>query len=156
MISLDLPSGETFRLESVVFDYNGTLACDGCIEEGVGERLRQLSERVKVYVLTADTFGKAKEECAGLPVSLKVVSQSDGMADKARFVRDLGAGKTVCIGNGINDSLMMAECALGIVVLGREGCSARTLIAADIAVNNIRDAIDLLLNPKRLVATLRR
>ena len=60
MITLSLPSGEVFRLESAVFDYNGALARDGCIEEGAADRLRRLSERVNLYVLTADTFGKAR------------------------------------------------------------------------------------------------
>jgi len=78
------------------------------------------------------------------------------MTDKSSLVKELGVDRTVCIGNGMNDSLMMAVCALGIVILGREGCSTRTLMAADIVVHNVRDAIDLLLNPKRLVATLRR
>jgi len=37
-----------------------------------------------------------------------------------------------------------------------EGAAMATLLAADVVVTNICDALDLLLNPPRLIATLRR
>jgi soluble P-type ATPase len=42
-----------------------------------------------------------------------------------------------------------------IVVIGDEGCAVKTLANADVVCANIRDALDLLLVPTRLVATLR-
>jgi soluble P-type ATPase len=44
---------------------------------------------------------------------------------------------------------------LGIAVLTTEGVAIRALQAADVLVHNPIDAIDLLLKPKRLIATLR-
>jgi soluble P-type ATPase len=41
-------------------------------------------------------------------------------------------------------------------VIGREGTAAALLGAADVVVTRIEDALDLLLDPRRLVATLRR
>jgi hypothetical protein len=41
-------------------------------------------------------------------------------------------------------------------VLGPEGLAVSALIAADVLAASIDEALELLLNPKRLVATLRR
>jgi soluble P-type ATPase len=51
---------------------------------------------------------------------------------------------------------MIQSAAIGIAVMGREGLSQEALQAADLVVPSILDALDLLLNPRRLVATLRR
>jgi soluble P-type ATPase len=61
----------------------------------------------------------------------------------------------VAIGNGRNDRKMLDVAALGIAVCGAEGAAAETLQAGDIVVGRIVDALDLLLHPKRLMATLR-
>ena len=68
----------------------------------------------------------------------------------------LGAERVVAIGNGANDAEMLAAAALGIAVLGPEGLATATLRAVDVVVGRIEDALDLLLQPQRLVATLRR
>jgi hypothetical protein len=44
---------------------------------------------------------------------------------------------------------------LGIDVCLEEGCSRDALTSADILVTSANDALDLVLNPKRLMATLR-
>ena len=51
--------------------------------------------------------------------------------------------------------MMLAAAALGIAVCGAEGAAAETLQVADVVVIRIVDALDLLLHPKRLMATLR-
>ena len=61
----------------------------------------------------------------------------------------------VVIGNGANDALVLEAAALGIVVLGPEGASSRALRAADIVCSAVTDALDLLLDPTALAATLR-
>jgi soluble P-type ATPase len=59
------------------------------------------------------------------------------------------------IGNGRNDQLMLAAAALGIAVVQEEGAAIESLSAADVVLPDIRSALDLLLFPKRLIATLR-
>ena len=63
--------------------------------------------------------------------------------------------KVVAIGNGNNDALMLKAAKLGIAVCLKEGCSRRAIEAAQIFVTSPVDAVDLLLSPKRLIATLR-
>ena len=51
---------------------------------------------------------------------------------------------------------MIEHAALGIAVIGPEGSAVTSLLRADIAVSDIRAALELLVHPKRLIATLRR
>ena len=59
------------------------------------------------------------------------------------------------MGNGRNDRLMLKEAALGVAVMLAEGVFTETLTAADVVCRDILDALNLLTNPLRLVATLR-
>ena len=50
---------------------------------------------------------------------------------------------------------MLAEAALGIVVVQEEGAACATVAAADVVCPTILSAFGLLANPDRLRATLR-
>jgi soluble P-type ATPase len=51
---------------------------------------------------------------------------------------------------------MLAAAALGIAVVGPEGAAGAAVRAADVVCASIVDALDLLLDERLLVATLRR
>jgi len=156
MISISLPGREwNLNLKNLLLDLNGTLAVDGILSEGVEGRINLLKKQVDVYLLTADTFGLAKEVADRLEIKLlRLDGQSSGLA-KRDFLNTLGAEETVAIGNGYNDTMILREAGFSIVVIGGEGCCVTALKEADIAVTDINDALDLLLNPLRIVATLR-
>ncbi len=156
MLQLDIPGYGSLHLEKLVLDYNGTLALDGIMFKTVKDYLVRLSEDLEVYVLTSDTFGTVAKECQGMPVEVKVLQSADHTAEKADYITQLGAHYVAAVGNGANDSRMLEQAALGIAVLGPEGCSVQTLNAADVAVTRIEDALGLLLYSQRLIATLRR
>jgi soluble P-type ATPase len=105
--------------------------------------------------VTADTFGFAGAELRGLPATLKLLPPGKQDDAKLAFVQELGAKNCFCVGNGRNDKLMLAESAIGVCLIQKEGASAATLASADIVCVSIIDALELLLNPKRLIATLR-
>lgn len=155
MISVEIHGRGTLQLKHIVLDYNGTMAKDGMLLPGVAESLNRLSESLEVHILTADTFGKCRGECSGIKGTVQILSQSIGSGEKEAFVERLGAEHTVAVGNGANDRLMLAKAALGIVILGTEGTSVQALQSADVAVKEITDGLELLLQPKRLIATLR-
>lgn len=155
MIEMEIPGFKLLRIAHLVLDYNGTLARDGKTIAGVGERLEMLAQRVSVHVLTADTFGSAEKELSGIPCKVSVISKESQAEAKALYVRNLGAGETAAVGNGRNDRIMLEEAALGIAVVQTEGCSPDALLSADVLCTSIADALDLLLNPLRLTATLR-
>jgi soluble P-type ATPase len=156
MLSVDIMGFGALRLAHLVLDYNGTLAIDGILLPGVKERLRRLAADLRVHILTADTFGKARAELQGIRCELAILETQSQDRAKAAYVRRLGADNTACVGNGRNDRLMLRVAALGIAVIQGEGASPVTVLEADIVVNNVSDALDLLLNPLRLVAGLRR
>jgi P-type E1-E2 ATPase len=151
-VDIVVPGRETIRLKHVVLDFTGTLARHGQLDPQIRERLRKLTTMLQVTVATADSFGTARESLAGLPLEVRVIQTG---ADKARIVKELGAGNVVAIGNGCNDVAMMELAALGIAVIGAEGATGALLRVADIVVRSIDDAFGLLENPLRIAATLR-
>jgi P-type E1-E2 ATPase len=136
----------------LVLDFTGTLSLNGSLLAGVAERLERLSDALQVMVMTADTFGTAREALAGCPVEVLLIR--DGR-EKAEAVSGLGGERVIAIGNGRNDVPMMAVAGLGIAVVGPEGAAAELVAAADIVCRDIRDALDLVGNPLRVKATLR-
>lgn len=50
---------------------------------------------------------------------------------------------------------MLRMAGVGIAVVQAEGASAEAVAAADVLVPSVTDALDLLLRPRRLVASLR-
>jgi soluble P-type ATPase len=155
LIKIDIPGWGNMDIENIVLDLNGTIATDGKIPPEVKEKINSLSEKAKIYILTADTQGTASVEISDMEVELVKVSEKDSAEVKLRVLESLDPTSTVAIGNGNNDHLILKEAALGIAVLGNEGISVSAMKNADIVVKNISDALDLFLKPKRLIATLR-
>ncbi|MBB3181212.1 HAD family hydrolase [Variovorax sp. Sphag1AA] len=155
MILIDIPNSPSLRLNHVVLDFNGTLACDGVLINGVRYRLNHLAECLQIHVVTGDIFGRARAEMADVACELIILESQNQQIAKRDYVNHLGAEHSVCIGNGRNDKLMLEVAALGIAVVQSEGAAPETLFAADVVVRNISDALDLLTNPQRVAATLR-
>lgn len=155
MIKIDIPGYDKLALNHLVLDFNGTLACDGLLLSGVTERLNRLAADLSVYVITADTFGKAHAQLEDVDCKITILSKADQAVGKRQFVEQLGAPQCVCIGNGRNDQLMLKVAGLGIAVVLEEGVSVETMTAADVVCTDILNALDLLTHPLRLVATLR-
>jgi soluble P-type ATPase len=150
MLTVDIPGRGWLEIAHLVLDLNGTLAVDGVVAETVVQQLQALARIVQVHVVTADTFGTAAR-LHGLCVHVQVLAPGDQVEGKAAFVQALGAAHTIAIGNGSNDEGVVRDAAVGIAVVGREGASGRTVLAADVVIGRIEDALDLLLIPKRLL-----
>ena len=156
MIEVDVPGLGLLELKHLVLDLNGTIALDGEVLPGVTERLDRLSGQLNVHLLSADTRGLAAQTAAQLGVTLTRVDPGDESGRKRKVVELLGRHEVVAIGNGVNDRQMLEAAALGIAVLGSEGLAVASLTAADVVARSTQDALDLLLSPRRLAATLRR
>lgn len=156
MITYDIPGIENIKIKNIIFDYNGTIAEDGNLIEGVKDKIVELSKRkVDVYVVTSDTNGSVKKQCEGLPVNIIIFDKENASEDKKKIAQRLGSKNTISIGNGKNDLKMFENSSISIAIIGKEGCFTKTLFESDIVVNSIIDAIDLLLEPNRIRATLR-
>jgi P-type E1-E2 ATPase len=150
-ILLELSDGPA-TFDRLVLDFTGTLSLDGRLLPGVAHRLEAVAEHLSVIVLTADTFGTARQALKDLPIVVHVIR--DGK-EKAEVVAELGAEGVIAIGNGRNDVPMMDVAALSVAVVGPEGAASSLLSAADIVMRDVNDALDLVLHPLRLKATLR-
>ncbi len=156
MITVDIPRYRRIDAEHLVLDYNGTLAIDGNIIDGVKSMLNKLSERVKIHILTADTFRMAKESLKDVNCHLKILKSDIEDIEKVSYIEELNEATVIAIGNGSNDSLMLKEAAIGIALIQKEGASVQALTNADIVCTSILDALELVENPLRIKATLRR
>ncbi len=152
MIRIEIPGRGVIELRYAVFDVNGTLAVDGIPIPGVVDRLQVLAEQLSLHALTAGTHGNIPEleRAFGFPLHKIVTGE-----EKVRFVEQLGPAGVIAFGNGRNDVAMLHVAAIGVAILSGEGVAIETLQAADVLAHGPIDAIDLVLKPKRLIATLR-
>jgi soluble P-type ATPase len=109
-----------------------------------------MSDALDIHLVSADTFGTLDAIAERLTVG--AVRASSG---EVRVLDELGRERCVVIGNGANDAPALAAAALAIAVLGPEGASTAALRSADVVCGSVADALDLLLDPKALSATLR-
>lgn len=151
-LSVAIPGAGVLRLEHLLVDFNGTIAQDGKLIAGVAERLLALSSVLDVQVLTGDTYGTVSQALSGLNVRHTVVQTG---ADKTVCARGLLEAGVAAIGNGRNDVDMLRTATLGVAVIGPECSHALTLAAAQLVAPDILAALDLFLQPQRLVAGLR-
>ncbi|HLY16621.1 MAG TPA: hypothetical protein VKR61_05325 [Bryobacteraceae bacterium] len=111
-----------------------------------------------LHIVTADSFGTAKRELTGIatPHLLRTRRQD---VEKADYARQFDLAHVAAFGNGNNDRLLLKTVreggGLAIAVDNGEGCARDALLNADLFVAGADKAIDLLLDPVRLKATLR-
>ena len=156
MIEITIPGKRNYTIENLILDLNGTIALDGTIIKGVTKKLALLSQKLDVIVVTADTNKNAERLLRDLPVTVYTIEEAEENNQKLGVVLQKGKNNTISIGNGCNDVSMLRESAIGICTVGGEGASAEAMIASDLVIPTINDALDLLLKPHRLKATLRK
>jgi len=149
-MTIEIPNYGKIEARTVVFDLNGTLGVEGRVSEEVKKLLERLSEKYIVVVLSADTFRTLEEELKGLNIKIERVKDGNEKLEKAmKYEPYIG------IGNGNNDVRMLENAELAFCVIGEEGATVDALLASDIVVKDVKDAIAMLLNEKKLIATLR-
>lgn len=151
-LTVDIPGRDPLSLEHLLLDQNGTLTDRGVLIDGVSETLVRVKKCLEPHLLSADTFGTLDQLADQLDIDARRVNSG---AEKLTFLEALGRGRCVAIGNGANDEPMLQAAALGIAVIGPEGAAASALRAADVICRSIVEALDLLLDARLLVATLR-
>jgi len=156
MIQINIPGSEGITARFLVCDYNGTLATDGTLMPGVYDLLKSIEKEIEIHIITADTFGKAADNLRGIDCHLTIIKNGDEQHQKAELVEDLGEKSVIAIGNGLNDSLLLKNAALGIIVIQQEGAAISALLNSDIVCTNILDALNLVKKPLRITASLRK
>lgn len=152
MLTISIPGQPPMTLRHLVLDVNGTLSARGELIDGVEGRLARIAHLLDLHVASADTFGTAEALATSVGASFERVADGD---EKGRLVLRLGADGVAAIGNGRNDAAMFRAARLSIAVIGPEGAAGAALAAADVVCLDIRGALDLLLDDRVLLATLR-
>ena len=70
MITIDIPGWGNMDIENILLDLNGTIATDGKIPTEVRGKIKSLSDKVRIYILTADTQGTVDGEIRDLKAKL--------------------------------------------------------------------------------------
>ncbi len=127
------------------------------------DRLRRLKELVEIHVISADSFGTASGQLAAIPLEPHILEQGKKHdTEKQKYIKKKGLdpSKVAAFGNGNNDALLLETVrkadGLAIAVDNGEGCSVQAIQNAHLFIVNIVNALDLLLEPTRCKATLRR
>ena len=156
MISIKNLGMQPSELCNLVLDFNGTIATDGKIIAEIKDQITAIEEQgVKVYCLTADSYGTATPQCEANGIEVKRFPLAEAGNEKAKIVHSL-EGQSMAVGNGLNDIPMLDAADMAVAVIGPEGCCAKLISHADIVVTSIFDALDLLLKPTRAKGLLRR
>ncbi|MBS1582693.1 MAG: ATPase P [Acidobacteria bacterium] len=155
MMRIAIPGHPGLELDHLILDFNGTLAVDGVLLDGVADRMRRLAKALEIHVITGDTHGTASAQLQSLPCRVEILAALHQAEAKQTRIRDLGPQHCAAIGNGRNDRFLLREAALGIATIQMEGAAMDTLREADVVAPDIHAALDLLLHPTRLVASLR-
>ncbi|MDM8533466.1 ATPase P [Clostridiaceae bacterium HSG29] len=153
---INVPETGKYEIENIVFDYNGTIAINGEIINGILEKIVKLAESFNVTIITADTFNTVKRAFKNTDVNIHIIDSIDGTIQKKEFVEEVGSNKTIALGNGRNDELMLKEAIISVAILNDEGVSLKALNNADFLLKDINHFFEMIEEPKKLVAILRK
>lgn len=157
-IAVDIPGFGRRVIHTVVSDYTGTLSYQGKLTRGAKPLLRRLRTLVDLRIITADTYGTARQQLRGIAVPYMLRSKRQDL-EKRAFVKRFDLKSVAALGNGNNDRCLLKVVAeaggLAIAVDNGEGCALDALLQAHIFIFGASNALALLLNPMGLKATLR-
>ena len=156
MISILRPGQEPLEVDFILVDFDGTLASDGRVHPKAKDKLNLLGKRARIHILAKGERERVEEVLTKVRAEVVYIAEGEASQAKSDLLRQLGRGRTVAIGNGVEDASMIEEAGLGICILGKEGTAASTLARADLAFTSILDALDFLLKPLRQKGTLGR
>jgi soluble P-type ATPase len=154
MILIQRPGQEPLEIDFILLDFEGTLVSDRRIHPKAKDKINLLSKRTKIYILATGEKERLEEVLIKVKAEIIYLKEGEASQRKLDLLRQLGAARTLAIGNGVDDAPMIEEAGLGICIIGKEGASAEAIQKADVVVTNILDALDFLLKPLRQKATL--
>ncbi len=155
MLDLTIPGFGELRIKHILIEYDGTLAIEGSLIDGVYPHLIALSKQFELHILLNDTYHTARKELSRLPCQFITMPDENQTSAKNDYLMKLGPDNTIAIGNSHSAQLMLEKARIGIAVLSRLGLSAPSLSHATLLVPEIHAAFFILRDERRLIATLR-
>ncbi len=154
MITIPRPGKESLQIESILIDFEGTLASDRRVHPKAKDKINLLSKRTSVYILTKGEKEVMEEVLRKVKAEIIYLKEGESSIEKLERLRQSGEDRTAAIGNGADDASLLERAGLGICVIGKEGAAGEVLRKADLIFTDVVDALDFLLKPLRQKATL--
>lgn len=154
MIIIQRPGQEPLEIDFLLLNFEGTLATDRRVHPKAKDKLNLLAKRIKIYILAKGEQVTIREILKKVRAEVAFLIEGEVSQGKLDLLRQVGASRTVAIGNGVDDAAMIGEAGLGICILGKEGTSAEAIKKADVVFTDMLDALDFLLKPLHHQATL--
>ncbi|MFW9987376.1 MAG: HAD family hydrolase [Candidatus Odinarchaeota archaeon] len=157
MRQINIPNYGLITIKNILFDINGTIQFQGELSPVIIDKFKKLKEIYNIYLISADTRGNLKDIAEILDVDyIKIQQQGTSESEaKENELKQLGKENTIAIGNGNNDALMLKNALLGIVIIGNEGASIKSIMNSDVAFPDPLSVLNFLLDEKIMIATLR-
>ena len=152
-----IPNYGEITIKNVIFDINGTLQFKGVLSKDLISKFKELKKFYNIYLVSSDTRGNLNDIAKKLGVDyIRINSKELSEAEaKNNELTKLGKDVTVVVGNGNNDALMLKNAILGLIIIGNEGATIKSIINSNVAFPDPLNAIDFLLDEKILIGTLR-
>jgi soluble P-type ATPase len=154
MMIIRRPGQSSLEIEFILLNFEGTLAADRRVHPKAKDKLNLLSKRTNIYILAKSEQQAIREVLKKVKAEVVYFIEGEVSQGKLDLLRQLGAAKTVAIGNGVDDEAMIEEAGLGICIIGVQGTSGEAIKKADVVFTDILHAFDFLLKPLRHQATL--
>jgi len=149
----EIPDAEPLDLRTIILDLNGTLSVSGVVPDGVQERITKLKQRgFEIILFTGNTRGNANELAQSLGIEWRLAANG---AEKRDLALKMNPEYCVSIGNGLIDLELMKVVKFRMVTIQAESVHVQTLLNSDVIVPTIINALDMLLDPNILIATIR-
>ena len=107
MITIQRLGREPLEIEFILIDFEGTLASDRRVHPKAKDKINLLSKRTKIYILTKEEKERVEEVLKKIKAEITYLTGGESFQKKLDLLRQLGAGRTVAIGNGVDDGLMI-------------------------------------------------
>src|SRR4030043_51547 len=120
MISIERPGQGNLEIEFILVDFEGTLASDRRVHPKAIDKINLLSKRTKIYILTKQEKTLVEESLKKVKEEIVDLKEGEASQQKLDLLRQLGATRTVAIGNGTDDAPMIEEAVFGTCVMGKE------------------------------------
>ena len=149
----NIPEWDTIEINTLVFNLNWTLAVSGEVSKDVEDKLSRLKELgYDMVLLSGDVRGNAKELCNRLGIKFIRARTSE---EKKNEIKKLNPETCAAIGNARIDNWMFKEARVAIAVLQEEWIHVDVIKYTDLILPSISDALNLFIDEKIFMWTMR-
>ena len=133
-------TNDTFQIDTILFDLNGSLAHYGKIPGKVRRKLRKLTQwGYQVVIISSDQRGNASSTARKMGIEF---IQASTRNEKQRVAERYNKKTTAAVGNGRVDIGLFDQAILSVAIIGKEGCHSEVIQQADVVFSKTLEALE--------------